>query len=152
MAPTKGWKKALLLYFRHLVLIQLYPSTASSALSVYRPVHNADTPDSANFRNADISYSGHDHSPQNPRAGSSILSHQSMGPFPSPQGHDCIQHPSLHTTRACVTSGEAEWKQGTGLCHSKTKTAIPTLTLRNGHFCLLTSYRGRNRSLPIIHD
>lgn len=33
MAPAKGWKKALLLHFTHLVLIQLYPPAASSALS-----------------------------------------------------------------------------------------------------------------------
>lgn len=56
----EGWKKAFLPHFRLLVLTQLYPPAASSALSVCGPVRNADIPDSADFRNADISDSGHE--------------------------------------------------------------------------------------------
>lgn len=218
----------------------LYAPSAHSALpsgsqfcSVCGPAHHADAPDSADFRNADVSFSGpwmflhkltgtkkkhallyccesispvpelphtsegkhfisgisrgasfslnlnmnswdscgsqqragesrsydrhweahylHSHSQ---RVGSSILSHQSVGHLLLNLKAVTVAslHP-LHPTRVSVTLGEAAWKQGTGLCHSKTKIAILTLVSEKGHFSGKVPYLLREGNLlPIVRD
>lgn len=72
-APAEGWKKALLLISGTKSSFNSTPSTASSALSSYRPVHKAGALVSANFRNADISYSGDEFFSTNSHCTKSII-------------------------------------------------------------------------------